>query len=90
MAVLLLGEVGLDPSEVLDQEHLCDSDKDSSVLHEQSEPKQVVDLFLNDAVLHRLGDFLSRLVREPLVGTPGVDGSDLVVALLRHCNDVVA
>lgn len=60
------------------------------MLHEQSEPKQVVDFFLNDAVLHRLGDLLSRLVREPLVGTPGVDGSDLVVALLRLCNDVVA
>ena len=75
-------EHSLDELETLRYEDVVGSCQYASILVEQGQLQHVVNGFVDEGILPDLSDLPGCLVADPVVGTPGVDVSDLISSLL--------
>jgi hypothetical protein len=60
------------------------------VLHQQCDFEQLVHFLVNPHVLHRLGDLLGGLGRQPVIRLPGIGDSNFDAGLLSHLEQIFA
>lgn len=83
-------EVAEDPVQVEREQDLRGGDNYTPVFHQQRNFEQLVYFLVDQHVLHGLGDLLSSLGRQPVVGLPGIGDSDLEAGLFGHFEQIVA